>query len=365
MTDTFPSTYREGRRHFRAAAEEAGGTIETFVLPGHTGPSGEELAVDAVRFGAPDAERLLLTSCGLHGLEAAAGSAAMVNWLGQGGPSRLPDGVAVVLVHPLNPYGWAYASRGNEDGIDLNRNALDWSAEVPKNPAYDALHPSVIGSKPDPAGLAAFSEAFAALIRDHGMDWALGAVASGQYDYPDGISFGGTQQASSTRVAMEIAAKHCPRSGKTLILDWHTGIGDWAEPFFILDAARDSADHGLVSSWWPDRTIHCDDVVEGASIDYRGVLADRLCREIEGLGGGKALSLTVEWGTYEIERMVEALLLDNWLRQRTSGASDEQDRVRGELIERFIPSDPLWRAAVIQGSEAIFEDAIRAVSSWD
>ncbi|MBB3034863.1 DUF2817 domain-containing protein [Alteriqipengyuania lutimaris] len=364
MTDPFSSTYREGRSRFCAAAHAAGGTIESFVMPDRAGPVGEELAIDAVRFGAADAQRLLLTSCGLHGLEAAGGSAAMVNWLMQGGASRLPDGVAVVLVHPLNPFGWAYASRGNEDGIDLNRNALDWSAPIPTNLAYETLHPIVIANEPDTAGLAAFSGAFAALARQHGMEWALGAVASGQYAFPDGLSFGGAEQAWSTQVAKEIAEKHKPNRGRTLILDWHTGIGPWAEPFFILDAARDSADHRLVSSWWPDRSIHCDDVVEGASIAYRGVLADRLRREIEEHEGGKALSLTVEWGTYDIDRMVEALLMDNWLRHRAGGAPERQDWIREQLIERFIPSDPRWRDAVIEGSEAIFEDAILAVSSW-
>jgi len=85
VTDYFSSSYRQGRARFLSAAGQAGGAIESFVHPAIKGPHGEDLAIDCARFGRIDAPRLLLASCGLHGLEAAAGSATMLQWLALGG----------------------------------------------------------------------------------------------------------------------------------------------------------------------------------------------------------------------------------------------------------------------------------------
>ena len=52
----------------------------------------------------------------------------------------LPDGVALVLVHAVNPWGFAWLRRVNEDNVDLNRNFLDHGAPHPENPDYDGLY---------------------------------------------------------------------------------------------------------------------------------------------------------------------------------------------------------------------------------
>lgn len=365
MTDYFSSSYRQGRARFLSAAGQAGGAIESFVHPAIKGPHGEDLAIDCARFGRIDAPRLLLASCGLHGLEAAAGSATMLQWLALGGARRLPDDMAVLLVHALNPYGWAYASRCNEDAIDLNRNGIDWSLPPPANPAYADIHAILLRHAADQAGLDGFTGDLHGLAAAKGFEWALVGSAAGQYAHPDGLSFGGSAQAWSTRTALAIAQAHMPRQGKVLMLDWHTGIGPWAEPYLILDAPGGGGEQALVASWWPERQVHCEDVVEGARIEYHGLLtaavrdlAVRSCQS-------SVIGLTVEWGTYPVDSMIEALVMDNWLRHRAAPASDLAADVRAKLIDRFIPADPAWRAAVAGQSEAIYTEAIAGLAGWD
>ena len=45
----------------------------------------------------------------------------------------------LVFVHALNPYGFSWVRRVNEDNVDLNRNFPDWSQPLPTNDGYAEL----------------------------------------------------------------------------------------------------------------------------------------------------------------------------------------------------------------------------------
>ena len=44
-----------------------------------------------------------------------------------------------LYVHALNPYGFSWWRRTTHENVDLNRNFRDFSAELPRNPAYDEI----------------------------------------------------------------------------------------------------------------------------------------------------------------------------------------------------------------------------------
>lgn len=361
----FSNSYREGRMRFIKACEEAGLAVRSFVHPELRGPDGEDLAMDSVWIGPSDAKKVLLVSCGVHGLEAATGSAAILKWIETDGPSAIPGDAAVLLVHAVNPFGWAYASRGNEDRVDLNRNCIDHAAPRPENPAYRDLHPHVAAANPDAAGLDAFIAAFHELARDKGLGHAITGVTAGQYEFADGLSFGGVAQSWSVRTLYEIARRYLTRAEKVFHIDWHTGIGDYGDPYFILEAQKDSAAHELAAAWWPGRNMHVDGVVEGLNPDYRGLIAAGLQAEIASLNQAQTVGLVIEWGTYDVEQMIQALVMDNWLRNRAEGAAPELIAdVRARLIDRFYPADPKWRRSVAEKSAHLMDEALAGLADW-
>jgi hypothetical protein len=72
-----------------------------------------------------DPEKVMLHISGTHGPEGFAGSAIQAAILDQLAAKPLGEGApTVVLVHALNPYGFANNRRVNEENIDLNRNYL-------------------------------------------------------------------------------------------------------------------------------------------------------------------------------------------------------------------------------------------------
>lgn len=361
----FADSYRRGRENFLTACELAGFGVDSHIHPHLKDPEGEDLAMDAVWIGPTDARRVLVVSCGTHGLEAAAGSATMLRWLETGGPGQLPDDMAALLVHAVNPFGWAWDRRGNEDGIDLNRNFINHNAPYPANPGYADLHPALLDASMDKAGLDAFAAAFHNLAASKGLNYALTGVTSGQYDFPDGLSFGGNAPSWSYETLFAVARRYLGHADKILHIDWHTGIGTYGQPHFILDEDRNSPAYRLLASWWPDQAIHCDDVVEGVSISYNGVLVVSLRNQVEALSGANMLNITIEWGTYEVERMIGALVMDNWLAHRSKGADPALVReVRAQLVELFYPQAADWRRNVLTASERLYTQAIDGLKSW-
>ena len=133
--------YTEARGRFLEAARESDVQVEHHDHP-FTGPAGEPLATDVAIIGSPDAPTRLLVISGTHGVEGFAGSLCQTTWLTEG--ASVPDDLAIVLVHAINPYGFAWIRRVNEDNVDLNRNCIDFSAALPENPGYDQLAAALV-----------------------------------------------------------------------------------------------------------------------------------------------------------------------------------------------------------------------------
>lgn len=141
MSTGFPShrSFTRQREQFLAAATAAGARLYHYPHP-LCGPFGEALGTDVALIGNPQAKHLLIALSGTHGVEGFYGSDCQSRWLQTFNPQTLPDDVAVLMIHLINPWGTAWIRRVNEDNIDLNRNFLDFSQAPPDNQAYEALH---------------------------------------------------------------------------------------------------------------------------------------------------------------------------------------------------------------------------------
>ena len=361
----FNDSYQQGRSAFLELCDHYQLKFDSVIHPKLKGPAGEDLAMDWLWLGDDDAQKVLLVSSGTHGLEASVGSASICHWLTSEPWRDLPDGMAVLIVHTINPYGWAWSRRGNEEGIDLNRNCLDHQAGHLGNEAYELLHSLVAGARGDEAGLTAFAKDFSQFSDQHGLNYAVEGVTVGQYHYPDGLSYGGVALSWSCQTLLNIAKRCLGNAKKIVHIDWHTGIGNYGEAHFLLDENKSSQSYALASGFWPDHIIHSDDVVDGISIDYRGLVTAGLRDYMADLNGAEMVSLVVEWGTYEINVMLGSLLMDNWLTHRATDADDNELAIIEEKLRRlFCPADEQWRNKVLTQSLPIHQQAIAGLHSW-
>lgn len=124
---SFAKDYRDARKAFIAACEHAHGDSIARVHPSAVGPDGKPLFIDSVAFGAREAGKALLVITAADGEAGLLGSRVLIHLLDT---RTMPmPGARLVLVHALNPFGFAWGTRENEDGMDLDDPAAkgSWS----------------------------------------------------------------------------------------------------------------------------------------------------------------------------------------------------------------------------------------------
>lgn len=360
----FSESYAEGRAKFLEACERAGAQLEARVNPTARAPDGGKLVTDVAWFGAPTARKVAVFITGTHGLEAAAGSATVLQWVASG--AERPDGVAVMIVHAANPYGWAYSSRGDENNVDLNRNCVNRTFALPANAAYRALHDAVISADVSEEGLTCSLAAFWNFAEEGGAALAFQGLTGGQYDVPDGLSYGGGEESWSYLNLRGLVRDRLHGAEKVAIVDWHTGIGPHGEPFVIAQDATGTKGYERLRQWWGEEYLHYDDLFGDAGApEYSGLVVEALENEIRSLHGAQVVSAVIEWGTYEINVMFKALLLDRWLRFACRDRNGpEAIDARTRLERSFYPPTREWRSSVLAHGARLCQRTIEGVEAW-
>ena len=181
ISECFSESYAEARTKFCSAAATAGGAIRSWFNPHAQGPNGERLFLDTARFGPADAPNMLVLISSTHGVEGHCGSGAQIAWLATGGAAKLPKDTGALVVHAINPYGFAWTRRVTEEGNDLNRNYVDHSKPYPVNEGYleiaDYLIPKDLGE----ASIKAAEAKLAEYRKKVGDIAYYRAVSAGQY----------------------------------------------------------------------------------------------------------------------------------------------------------------------------------------
>ncbi|GAA3044111.1 hypothetical protein FHS39_000187 [Streptomyces olivoverticillatus] len=363
MHRLFPLDYAQARADFLRAASAAGASLRSHRLPGRHGPDGSQLTVDTAYTGPKDASRLLVTVSGTHGIEGFCGSACQSRVLLEEGLARAagPD-TGVLLVHALNPYGFAYLRRVNEDNVDLNRNFVDHGAP-PHNDAYDRVHPALLGH-----GRARFSpeETTAELLglRDRlGARTFQEAVTRGQYRHADGLFYGGERPVWSHRVLRRIVAEHLAGAEHIAYIDLHTGLGERGTGEPIFRGGRDAGAHERARAWYGAALTASEEGTSSSTV----IVGNTATAVADGLAEGQELTaITLEFGTLPGPEVLLALCADNLLHLRQPPESAVRAPEKRLIRAAFAPvDDDRWGTAVLRRAREVFDQALKGLASCD
>lgn len=355
---SFASDYGEAREKFLAAARVAGAATDRFANPSK-GPKSEALSTDVARLGPADASRIVMTISSTHGVEGYCGSGFQVDWLASVGASGLPADTAVLLVHAINPYGFAWTRRVTEEGNDLNRNYVDHSKPYPANEGYleiaDFLVPSDLSDK----SVAEADAALAGYRKKVGDIAYYRAVSGGQYSHPDGMFFGGGGPSWSNRTLHAIVDKYLKGRADVAVIDFHTGLGPYGygEPITHYDI--DTPASRRVRAFWG----------ESVTESKRGQTASQARDGLGHYGLGRVLlepetrltMCTLEFGTFDRERGQKAFRADHWLHKYGDPLGKEAGPIRAAMRRQFYPDTPDWKEAVLFRGHQIVRQAIAGV----
>ncbi len=348
-TNPFAATYADCRRKFLTLCREAGARVRSFEHP-LAGPEGEALATDLAVLGPAHASNVLIVESGLHGAEGFAGSAIQAAVLQDAGLRDLPPDTALVLVHAINPWGFAWNRRFNEDNIDLNRHFVDWDDPGDlSNPGYDAIAGFIIPD--DLSGEAiARSDALLAAFGAEAGDIALrNAVKLGQYGHPDGLFYGGSGPSWSSRTVQAVADGCLGTARRAGLIDIHTGLGPFGFGECLSGESPDS-DEGRRAGGWYGHVAH----TKSDATSYAGSKASILDGWRRAAPGVEWTPIGLEFGTRAPQVVQDAVRLDGWLWLNGFRDNPAWDRVKAGLSHAFNPAEPEWRQAVVaRGLEVV------------
>jgi len=359
----FAADYASARARFLAAAACAGARVDVFVNDVASAPDGGSLSTDVAVLGPAHADAALLVVSGTHGPEGFVGSAAQVALLQALAAGAAMPPVRIVLVHAINPYGFAHLSRTTEHNVDLNRNFIDWRAGAPANPAYVELHEALCPSTWSDEVLAACDAARLAWTASHGDDAFVDMTSRGQYSHPDGMNYGGRAPEWSHRTLEVIVRRHLSDVRRIALIDWHTALGERGQPFFLCFNEPGGAAWERACGWWGRDEIETRGGFGGAARpNYTGLLfhgVQRFATHAEVTGA------VIEFGTVGHDAARRALQADRCLRFAAADiAQPLREQMRAQVLEAFSPPSPQWQRSVLGHAMAIQHAALGGLSAW-
>lgn len=351
----FAPDYAEARARFLHLAGQREARIHSVGHPHLRGRLNEALAIDVAVFGRPDAPHVLFMHGGSHGMEGLCGSGILCALLRAGFERvqrALDADMKVVLLHALNPWGFSWCRRVNEDNVDLNRNFLDFSRPAAPDPDYALAHSLLF---PDRWPASPDHEArVQAVIAERGQAWWQYAVSHGQQTHPEGMFFAGHSATWSNRVLRDTMQREVSGARTLYWIDLHTGLGPSGHGEKIYGGLPDPDSLQRTRACWGEDVTS---VFEGNSTSalifgMAGQVAWDECPQTAYAG------IALEYGTQPLTQVLQALQFDHWVHARAPHDSALRASARESMRLAFAIDTPLWRQQVTDQAWRAFEQAI-------
>jgi hypothetical protein len=356
LAEYYSHDYFAAKRRFLDASERLGFEQHSLLVDAPS-PTGEPLTIDVAASGTHQPDSALVVSSGVHGVEGFFGSAVQLAFL-ESLPTgwQPPDDAALVLIHALNPFGFAWRRRFNEENVDLNRNFL-----LPEQtysgapPLADVFRRTL---KPAPWRINFHNVRVARLALRHGVRSFWSTLPVGQYEHPDWLFFGGSDRSQSAQLIDRLLPTLFDRAREVVHLDFHTGLGRWANWDLLLSEHEPTEG----ASWWREH-FAADRVKEAKASDrtyeIRGGFGSWLRARFPNCNYRFA---TAEFGTYSPMRVIRALTDElHW--HSMLGHNEPHHWARRALTEAFAPQDARWRARSLSAGVSLVERAAEALWS--
>jgi hypothetical protein len=359
----FSLAYSEARTRFLEACRGRCATIHSYGYERRANdrvPDG--LAIDTARFGPTNASRALVLISGTHGVEGFCGSACQVAFVVGESWNRLPTDTSVLLIHGLNPFGFAALRRVDAENIDLNRNFVrDFGTLAKYNLEYDQLNSALNPTRwldTDPQD---GDREIGGFIESQGMHKFQEVVSIGQYRHPKGLFFGGNEKAWSRLVLERIIETEFENTRSFCVIDYHTGLGPHGVGELISFDPEESDEYKRSVEWFGPEVKSTKSkaaAVKSVSHDVGGPV-DKAFR----CGDKTVTFVALEFGTVPVPVVLRALRAENWLHHFGKPESVLGKKIKEDLKSAFYSSDQTWQGMVLSRSMSVLQQAIAGLAS--
>jgi len=330
----FSKSFVEARARWVEAVAKLGAEVRSVRMGDNSGHF-----LDYARLGSPEASTVILHIAGTHGVEGYLGAAVQLAALELS--NKISNDISIIFIFCLNPWGMKNFRRTNEDNIDLNRNfRVDGFKSATQNNLYAHID-GFINPKRKPCYLEPFLPQVIWQIIRRGYSNLKQGIAGGQYEFPEGIYYGGQHISPNIRALTEILNKEIQTNQRVFGIEVHSGLG----PF-----CYDTLFGQMYGSWintdkFAERISHeisGEDPRESVGFRSEGDVANGV-RSF--LGADRTAWILQEFGTYSNIRGLKVLRNENMNHFYGSDSLDHWSK--RALMEFFNPRSARWRRYVL------------------
>ena len=230
--DSFLTGYEDVRQHLQALTDNLQAAGIALESASYAIDADDGLYIDSFYLPSTgEKTNLVVLTTGVHGIEGYIGSVMLDVFFQEVYPTLNTEDTGVLVIANVNPYGMKYYRRYNENNVDLNRNfILDWdSFDLSSNKEYPKVD-TFLG----PAGKignalwheVAFYLSLGKTAITDGADTISDALLTGQYEYPQGVYYGGTGDEASTVYLKDVFGRCLDSEYANIVhIDIHSGYG--------------------------------------------------------------------------------------------------------------------------------------------
>jgi len=152
---------------------------------------------------------------------------------------------------------------------------------------------------------------------------------------------------------------------RVMHIDFHTGLGRWAEYKLLLVPAMEDRKAQLAEVFGADKVESASRGAAHAGVgqpppEARGDSITWCCKEV--LRDRHYVGIGAEFGTYRVIPVLAALRAENQAHHWGEPHCPSSVRAKARLKEVFVPEDPAWRSATLAKGVEIVQRAIEFVS---
>ena len=357
----FNQSYEDCRAEFLSEAYKlkqtySGVEVSKILVPSLTG---QKLYVDLAYIPAQDTTvNLLILSSGIHGVEGFAGSAIQLMTIREVINQEVLSNTGLLFIHALNPYGFKNNRRVSENNIDLNRNcAIDPSLYDSNNEGYGNLF-NMLNPQKEADHATSRNRNFHLIaiqkIIAESTPVLRQAVLQGQYEYPEGLYYGGEELEPQFQALRPYLESYIAYYTRIATIDLHTGYGENGKMHLFPNPIKDPVIKQGVEDLFAGYEIDWGD-----SDDFYTILGS-FADWVGTLGNNKIYyPMVFEYGTLDSQktfgsiRSLQNMILENEGFYHGYENDRTKEKINNQFREMFYPSSPEWRTKVTLDSKEI------------
>ena len=369
-SEVFFDEYEDVRAHLLETVAELGTKGYEVEFYSYPIDEADDLYVDSIYLPATEEQtNLIILTTGVHGIEGYIGSVMLdVFWQEIYTEINIAN-TGVLVVANVNPYGMKYHRRYNENNVDLNRNfILDWeSFDLTVNKDYPLVK-EFLGPQKQ-MGNILFHEAdfYGSMIKNlvsAGVDTISNALLGGQYEYAEGVYYGGVGDEKSTTYLKGVFQQSLESAYENIVhIDIHSGYGPRYNMVIFNSVFETMNEAETVALFGYENVISYD---SEAFYPTTGDTTDYFYRLHEQMGTDTSLfSTCFEFGTIGDGFLDSVISMKYTIEENQNHWYPSENNITNQVIkeryyELFYPTEKEWREKTVQDFAAACRGVLNA-----